>query len=240
MDLWVEPSLGSTIAFVTIVMALALALVLGVHRSALLAGARALPARKQALKAMLFTDIVLIVSAVVSFSGVLEYQMFPPPAALFFLGTLAVGIGLAFSRMGKQMAFHLPLYALVGFQVFRLPLELVLHAWYEQGVLPVQMTYSGDNFDIVTGILAIVVAVGLSMGRLDKKAVWVFNVVGSLLLLRVASIALLSAPLPIRSYMNDPPVLLAFHAPYSWIGPICVAAALFGHIAVFRALLKKA
>jgi hypothetical protein len=47
-----------------------------------------------------------------------------------------------------------PLAVLVGVQGFRLPLELLMHRAYAEGLMPVQMSYSGRNFDIVTGTTA--------------------------------------------------------------------------------------
>ena len=146
-------------------------------------------------------------------------------------------VALAFSGVGQRVAQNLPLYALVGFQVFRLPLELVLHRWYMEGVLPVQMTYAGRNFDVLTGLLALVVAPLMYFGMLSRRAAWVFNLIGSALLVNVASIAVRSSPVPLRAYMNEPPVLLALHAPFTWIVPVCVAGALFGHLITFRRLL---
>src|SRR4029077_9599369 len=113
--------------------------------------------------------------------------------------------------------------ALLGGRAFRLPLELVLHAWKNQGVIPVQMTFEGHNFDIVTGVLAI--ATGVYLYRAGEHAsrgvVLAFNVVGSALLLAVTTIAVLSSPLPIRAYHNGPALMVGYHFPYGWIVPFC-------------------
>ena len=102
------------------------------------------------------------------------------------------------------------------------------------------MTFEGHNFDIISGSLALAVGLWLWRGRAPRAAVWAFNVIGSALLVGVARIAVLSSPLPIRQYMNEPAVLLAFYFPYSWIVPVCVAGALFGHILIFRWLIGSA
>ena len=52
-------------------------------------------------------------------------------------------------------ANHVPLWILVAVQGFRLPLELAMHRLYERGIMPEQMSYSGRNFDIVTGATAL-------------------------------------------------------------------------------------
>jgi hypothetical protein len=58
----------------------------------------------------------------------------------FFVPVVVIWTGLAISPVGRRLATTLPLAALVGFQAFRLPLELVLHAWAAQGTIPGTMT----------------------------------------------------------------------------------------------------
>ena len=48
-----------------------------------------------------------------------------------------------------------------------------------------------------------------------------------------------SAPIPIRTFLDDPPVLLGLALPYAWIVSICVAGALAGHAILLRALLRR-
>jgi hypothetical protein len=191
-----------------------------------------------AVRAAVGVGLVLAVSAGLAEAGVVR-RLAESRAILLFLWTwLGVAVGVAFSRVGTRVVGAVPVAALVGFQAFRLPLELVLHRFYDEGVLPVQMTYSGSNFDIVTGVLAVVCGVLVWRGVAVRMVVWVFNCVGLGLLGAVVRIAVLSAPTPMRVYMNDPPVQLIFYAPYTWILSVCVAGALLGHLLVFRWLWR--
>ena len=101
--------------------------------------------------------------------------------ALVLMLLLSVGLGV--SPVGRRLAAGLPLAVLVGFQGFRLPLELMMHRAYEYGVMPVEMSYSGFNFDIVTGITAVVVATLLATGRAGMRTARAWNVLGTLLLI---------------------------------------------------------
>ena len=151
----------------------------------------------------------------------------------FFFGPiLVVWIGLALSPVGRRLATAVPLAALVAFQSFRLPLELVLHSWVTQGTIPQTMTWSGQNWDIVSGLAALVCAPLASRYRLAAR---VANIVGFALLLNVMRVAILSSPVPF-GWGLQPPLLLAFHLPYALIGPVCVGGALFGHLVLTRAL----
>lgn len=234
----VQPSAVSTAVFVGVVAAVAVMLVLGTHAAG--PRLREAPAytRRWARGTALALLVWLAVTAAASASGVLEAPG-PPPRAMFFLvGSNLAAVIFAFSRAGTRLAAGLPIAALVGFHAFRLPLELVLHRWFVEGVIPVQMTYAGRNFDIVTGTLALAVGLWLWRRGPSRPLVWLFNLVGSALLVTVATLAVLSSPLPFRMFMNDPPVLLAFHAPYGWIVPMCVAPALAGHLVIFRWLWR--
>jgi hypothetical protein len=70
------------------------------------------------------------------------------------LAIVIIGVAVAFSRLGTLLISGLPIWFLVGSQVFRLPLELLMHRAYIEGIMPVQMSYSGRNYDIVSGITA--------------------------------------------------------------------------------------
>src|SRR5262249_56325913 len=90
-------------------------------------------------------------------AGVLaRFDLRPPPFAVLFVATIAIALALGRSRLGGRLARGLPLAALVGFHAFRLPLELLLYRAAVEGVMPVQMSFSGWNFDIVTGATALV------------------------------------------------------------------------------------
>jgi hypothetical protein len=154
----------------------------------------------------------------------------------FFFGPiLVIWTGLALSPVGRRLATAVPLAALVAFQAFRLPLELVLHAWVAQGTIPQTMTWSGQNWDIVSGLAALVCAPLAVRHRLAAR---VANIVGFALLLNVMRVAILSSPVPF-GWGVQPPLLLAFHLPYALIGPVCVGGALFGHLVLTRALWQQ-
>jgi len=150
----------------------------------------------------------------------------------FFLPILLVCVGAGLSSFGARLAAGLPLAALVGFQAFRLPLELVLHSWAAQGVIPETMTWTGQNWDIVSGVVALV---GAPLAARYKIAARIANIVGLALLVNVMRVAVMSSPVPF-GWGQQPSLLLAMHLPYAFIGPVCVGGALFGHVVLTRKL----
>jgi hypothetical protein len=89
---------------------------------------------------------------------------------LVIVGMVAISLILAFGRVGTRIAQYIPLWTLVAIQGFRLPLELAMHALVARGIMPIQMSYSGRNFDIVTGATAIVVAMLAKMGLGGRRS----------------------------------------------------------------------
>lgn len=148
------------------------------------------------------------------------------------MNLVSVGVGL--SSIGRWLSL-LPLPMLVAFQGFRLPLELVLHSWVGQGVIPETMTWTGRNWDIVSGIVALVCA---PFCRRSKAWAWVASVIGLGLLFNVMRVAVLSSPLSF-SWAIEPKLALIYHVPYALIVPVCIGGALIGHIALTRALLRS-
>jgi hypothetical protein len=134
----------------------------------------------------------------------------------------------------------LPLAALVGYQGFRVIVEVLMHRAYVEGLMPVQMSYSGRNFDIVTGITALALGGWLVSGTPRRQLVLAWNTLGLVLLANIVTVALLSAPTPMRVFMNEPANVWITRTPWVWLPAVMVFAALVGHVLVYRRLLAEA
>lgn len=169
-------------------------------------------------------------------AGLLSFSAVPPTMLLCVGATVVCTVLLARSGLGARLASRLPLAILVGFQAFRILVELWLHRGHELGVFPVEMTYAGWNFDIAAGLLAIAVAVLYRRGVAGRRLVMAFNIVGLLLLANIVTIAILAAPTPFQVLMTEPPNVWVTGFPGVWLPTVLVQAALLGHLLVFRAL----
>ena len=178
---------------------------------------------------------ILLVGAALALSGALaETSRRPPPFMLFVALCTAVTVVTARSSLGARIA-RLPLWALVGAQGFRLPLELVMHDAAEAGVMPPEMTFGGLNYDIVTGATALALAVVLYRGGGSRAAVMAWNVMGSVLLAVIVGVAVAATPF-VRAFGSEHLNTWVLYFPYVWLPTILVQAALFGHLVVFRRL----
>ena len=156
-------------------------------------------------------------------------------ALFFFFASNASAVFVAFSRIGTDLSRSLSVSTLVAFQAFRIPLEYVLHLWAQEGVIPETMSWHGQNFDVITGVVALLCA---PFAARSKVVAWIANAVGLVLLANVARVAMLSSPVP-WGWGLERPLLLPYHFPYALIVPVCVASALAGHLILTRKLLRE-
>lgn len=223
--------------FILIPLALTVALAWGVNAAWQRAGEPGAAARRAALLMWIAALAWMTITWIAAGSGRLgDWQTVPPPFTLLMAATILLAVVLAFSPVGTRLA-TLPLWALVGVQGFRFPLELAMHRMFEQGIMPIQMSYSGLNLDIVSGITALAVAAAVWWGRGGMRLVARWNVVGFILLANIVTVAILSTP-PIAFFGPDRLNVWITLPPFVWLPSVMVLAALAGHLLIFRALAR--
>lgn len=180
----------------------------------------------------------LAVPGLLAWRGALDrYDPLPAPALFLFLGLGMLTGALVFSPVGTRLATGVSLGAVVALQAFRIPVELLLHRLHVEGAIPVEMTYAGRNFDIVTGITGLLLGAWLLGGRpLSRGAVMAWNVLGLALLANIVAVAVLSTPTPFRRFTDGPANLLPSTFPFVWLPSFLVQVALGSHLLVFRQL----
>jgi hypothetical protein len=177
----------------------------------------------------------MVLAAALARSGLLNhFNSMPPPMAVFLaagiIGTIAAGS----SRWARHL-IKLPLETLIGFEAFRIVVEVLIHKASTLGLAPPQMTWSGYNFDIATGVTALCLA---PFARsVPRWLIFIWNCLGLALLLVVVGIAAVSFPTRFQLIRPDNSWVADF--PYVWLPSILVTAALLGHVIIFRKLGRK-
>jgi hypothetical protein len=235
-----EPSTFLGVAFAVLAVLVAASFPVGLYVAERKLGTDLGRATRAAAVAAVCTALWLALPGLAAANGALGFAGTPPTMALLILAVLGIALGLGLSRVGGRLATGLPLAALVGVHAFRFPLELMMHRAYDEGLMPVQMSYSGLNFDIVTGITAMAVTGLLVVGRMPLRGVRFWNWMGFGLLLNVMIIANLSTPSPFRVFTNEPANVWVTRAPFVWLPAVMVLLALLGHVVLFRRLRVEA
>lgn len=186
---------------------------------------------KVAKKFFFFYIGFILIVCTLAVSGLAREHVIPI-VPVIFITMMILTLALGFSSSGLKVAQTFSLSALVAFHAFRFPLELILHHWADTGTIPNTMTWTGQNFDIFSGLLALVAMPFVSRSR---QFAWAFQIVGVGLLINVLRVVILSSPFPF-SWSLENPLQLALYFPYVLIAPLFVAPAIFGHIILGRKL----
>jgi hypothetical protein len=192
-------------------------------------------------RASLATAAALLVwigfTAALAVTGALsDFSALPPPIAPVIIGGNLAAIVIAASALGRRLALETPLAWLVGLQVFRVGVEVCLALLHHVGIVPVQMTFAGQNWDILVGLTAVPIAWLTAQGRLSRPWLLVWNGAGLGLLLNIVVISIRSTPTVLRAFPEEPANTFIATAPYIWLPSLLVPVALGAHLLVFRAL----
>lgn len=185
---------------------------------------------------LLLTTISLLgwmtFTAVLAKNGIFsQFETFPPPMFINLLIPIVVIIIWVRRPATKSILAGIPLYWVPAFQGFRVVVEFLLWALFVANVLPKQLTFEGYNFDVLSGILGIVLAIFLYRG-ISKPIRWLrlYNFLGLALLLTIVSMSILSMPTPFRQFMNDPTNEIMTTFPYVWLPALLVPLAFALHL----------
>ena len=150
--------------------------------------------------------------AVWSLSGnASRFDEFPLNLSPVLLIPFIVIIVVTFLKGTGRILSSIPAKSIVQLQVFRVFVEILLWALFIQNLLPVQMTFEGRNWDILSGVTAPLAAIFLSRSKWGL-AIW--NVVCLGLLINIMSVAILSMPTPLRAFNNEPANTIVAEFPF--------------------------
>jgi hypothetical protein len=181
-------------------------------------------------------------SAFAALSGILaRLDILPPPFIVMMVFALISAFAVGCTSFGKTVAENTSWKILIALQCFRLPLEIFMHHAYEKKIMPIQLSYSGYNFDLLTGLGAVILLEILRFSpKFSKQFIWIWNVWGIYCLIAIGVIAVTGSPI-IAGFGTEPENLNTWvlFFPYVWLPAVLVVLAVFGHIVITRKLLLK-
>lgn len=180
-----------------------------------------------------------ILTAVLGGSGFYRQGFEMPPRFLFLVGPgIVLVLVLLLTNRGRTFLDKVDIGDLTLLQTVRIPVEVTLFQLYAAGLVPEIMTFSGKNFDILTGLSAPVVYY-LVWQRKTLSLQWLlaWNFICLALLFTIMAIAILSLPTPFQRFGFEQPNTGVTYFPFVWLPGIIVPAALFAHLVSIRWLL---
>lgn len=180
----------------------------------------------------------LIYAGAVGASGVLRDASLRPPGIMYLAAPSILIIVFIFARgsVGRRLASAVPLWLLLGLQVFRVGVEATLQALFDAGQVPKLMTLAGGNVEIVVALAAPAAAWLSTRGATGLRVAWTWNAIGLASLLNVVVRGVLTAPGPLNLIHAEVPNLAIGQFPFSYIPGFMVPLAVVLHVLVFRGL----
>jgi len=178
----------------------------------------------------------LVLLGILSIRGFFSnFSQLPPRLSFALLLPLPVVLLFTRSRAGKEWLHHIQPQWLIYIQSFRIFVELAIWLLVRNGSLPVQMSFEGRNFDILTGLLAFPVGYFCFVKKSwPPVAALLYNIGGLLLLLNIVTISTLSMPTPLRVFHNQPDSSLLTKFPFIFLPGLLVPLAYTLHILSLR------
>lgn len=130
-----------------------------------------------------------------------RFDIFPLNMAPVLVIPFVTIIIFTFSKKTLPIISSIPKKSIAQLQVFRVFVEILLWALFVENLLPVQMTFEGQNWDILSGMTAPLAAIFLSKSKWGL-AIW--NLVCLALLINIVTVAILSMPVDFRVFDNEP------------------------------------
>jgi hypothetical protein len=165
-----------------------------------------------------------------------DFSMFPLNVMPVLAVPMITILIFTFSKSTQTIIANLTHAQLIALQSFRIFVELLLWRLFVLDKMPVQMSFEGRNWDVLTGITALVVAYLASLKRISNTGILIWNLFGLGLLINILSIAILSMPTPFRVFMNEPSNTIVTQFPVSLLPGLLVPLAYGLHFLSLRKL----
>lgn len=179
--------------------------------------------------------------SVLTFNGFFEDYSSPPRLAGFVLGPLVFTVLLFMYSKSRKVLMDMPIATLHYLHIVRVPVEMVLWWLAAWMLLPKELTFEGDNMDILSGISAPFAAVFMLGGRSKSKLGGImWNVICLGMLINIVAMAVSYSP-----YFYDPQNgaianTAIFVFPYVLLPTFVVPVVLFAHLtSLYQLIFKK-
>lgn len=193
-------------------------------------------------KILLFVlPLWIVFQTILSIGGFYQETNSTPPRIVVFGVLPAVLLIVAYLAFFLEFVERLPLTILTATHIVRIPVEITLFWLFGAGMVPRIMTFEGANFDIASGVLAIIVLIiAFRGGKVSRPLIIAFNIIGLILLGVIVTIAALSVQSPMQQMSFDQPNRAVLFFPYVFLPTIIVPIVLASHLfALYKSLRGK-
>ncbi|MEM1218785.1 MAG: hypothetical protein AAGH79_07725 [Bacteroidota bacterium] len=172
----------------------------------------------------------ILIQWIASTAGFYDNLSLPPRIPLFMIFPLFLfTIGFFYRNRTNQALHGIPIHLPIAYQSFRAVIELLFYFTFLEGILPIQVTFEGANYDVLLGLSAIGVAIYATWPSASRRLLIAWNILGIAVVGFAAFTFISSFYFP--SFWGQEEVPLAFNQfPYLLLPSFFMPSAIFIHI----------
>jgi len=188
----------------------------------------------------IFISVWLVYLSVLSHFQTLTDTGFPPRIPVFVVLPLLIILGILLFQAGSgTFVDMLSIKWLIYFQSFRIIVEVIIWGAYQKGMLPMETTFEGYNFDIAVGISAVPLATFADRIKMKKTVFLIWNVISLIILANTVRVFIGSIYYPVmfgHEYTLVGPDF--FKLPYLFIPGLFLPLAVYVHAFSIKQLVR--
>ncbi len=179
-----------------------------------------------------FSVFWLIVQAILAINGFFQNFDVVPPRTFAFGPLPFFVLAILYLIFCRKFLADLPLTVLTWIHVIRIPVEITLLFLFQHSLVPVEMTFEGRNFDILSGLSApVVYYFAFRNDGTNRPLLIAWNLAALALLVNIVTIAVLAFPSPFQMVGLGQPNIGVTYFPYVWLPSVIVPIVFFCHAA---------
>jgi hypothetical protein len=187
-----------------------------------------------------FVIIWLVMQSALALAGFFQDYSVVPPRTFAFGPLPFFVLAFVYLIFFRDYLALLPLKLLTIIHIIRVPIEFCLLWLFQSGLVPIEMTFEGRNFDIISGITApVVYFLAFRNGKVNRPLLIAWNIGALALLANIVTIAVLAFPSPFQMVGQAQPNVGVTFFPFIWLPSVIVPIVFFSHVASLWKLISQ-
>jgi hypothetical protein len=189
-----------------------------------------------------FIGVWLFVIALLTYNDFFrQFDATPPRFILIVIPPILTVLILFLIPTARAFFHQMPLTVLTYIHIVRVPVEIVLWWLAINQALPMELTFEGMNYDILSGISAPFAGIFfVGMRSKAKIAAIIWNLLTLGLLIVIVFSAISATPYFYESAGYQQPNIAVFYFPYVWLPAFVVPVIFFSHmVSLYKLFTEK-
>lgn len=146
---------------------------------------------------------IILISWLSTLNFLNDFSILPPRMSLILLPPLIAVLFIGSRKFLLELLDYVPQHWLIWMHSYRMVIAVIFYFLFMRHIIPVQMTFAGKNYDVLTGVVAPFLGFLAFRKKVPQVILIMWNFLGIVLVSIVVIVAVLSTPYPF-SLFHEP------------------------------------